>query len=47
MCWGRLKYGYRPGLVRWIEERGLEALAVDTRFDADRDETGAGPQSER
>jgi len=35
-------HGYRSTLVRWLQEKGLEALAIDTRFEGQEDETGAG-----
>lgn len=34
-------HGYRAPLVRWLSEKGLEAQAIDTRFEGERDE-GAG-----
>jgi len=33
-------HGYRAPLVRWLTERGLEAVAVETRFEGEQDESG-------
>ena len=35
-------HGYRSTLVRWLRDKGLEALAIDTRLEGQEDETGAG-----
>jgi putative mRNA 3-end processing factor len=34
-------HGYRLPLVRWLEEKGLAAKAVETRFEGEQDEAGA------
>ena len=31
-------HGYRSAMVRWLSERGLEAQALDTRFEGERDD---------
>jgi putative mRNA 3-end processing factor len=31
-------HGYRAPMVRWLSEQGLEAAALDTRFEGERDE---------
>jgi len=31
-------HGYRLPLVRWLEEKGLAAKAVETRFEGEQDE---------
>lgn len=33
-------HGYRAPLVRWLSEHGLEATALETRFEGERDESG-------
>jgi putative mRNA 3-end processing factor len=33
-------HGYRSPLVRWLQEKGLDARAVETRFESEQDETG-------
>jgi len=33
-------HGYRIPLVRWLMEHGLEAKALETRFEGERDESG-------
>ncbi len=33
-------HGYRAPLVRWLCERGLDAKALETRFEGERDESG-------
>ena len=33
-------HGYRHSLVRWLSEKGLQAQAVDTRFEGEQDEVG-------
>ena len=33
-------HGYRSQLVRWLQEQGLDARAIDTRFESQQDETG-------
>ena len=38
-------HGYRAPLVRWLSEKGLNAQAIDTRFEGERDEgSGELPQ---
>ena len=34
----RITHGYRAPVVQWLQEKGLDAAAVETRFEADRDE---------
>src|SRR5262249_32091358 len=34
-------HGHRHPLVRWLSEKGLQARAVDTSFEAEQDEIGA------
>jgi putative mRNA 3-end processing factor len=36
-------HGYRAQLARWLEENSLEAHAVDTQYEGERDETAAEP----
>lgn len=31
-------HGYRSAMVRWLESKGLEAVALETRFEGERDE---------
>ncbi|MDQ6707155.1 MAG: ligase-associated DNA damage response exonuclease, partial [Acidobacteriota bacterium] len=38
-------HGYRSALVRWLEEHGKEAQALETLFESERDE-GASPEPE-
>jgi putative mRNA 3-end processing factor len=33
-------HGYRQPLVRWLCEKGLDAKALETRFEGERDESG-------
>jgi putative mRNA 3-end processing factor len=33
-------HGYRHPLVRWLSEKGLQAQAVETRFEGEQDEAG-------
>jgi putative mRNA 3-end processing factor len=33
-------HGYRQPLVRWLAEKGLQAQAVETRFEGEQDEVG-------
>jgi putative mRNA 3-end processing factor len=33
-------HGYRQAIVRWLSEKGLQAQAVDTRFEGEQDEVG-------
>ncbi len=39
-------HGYRLPLVRWLEEKGLAAMAVETRFEGEQDEAGAEDTAE-
>jgi putative mRNA 3-end processing factor len=34
-------HGYRAPVVQWLEQQGLAARAVETRFESEQDETGA------
>jgi putative mRNA 3-end processing factor len=34
-------HGYRAPMVRWLEERGRKAEALETRFEGERDEGAA------
>lgn len=36
-------HGYRAPVVDWLKEQGLDAQAVETRFEGEQDETGADP----
>lgn len=36
-------HGYRAPMVEWLRQQGLDAQAVETRFEGEQDETGAGP----
>jgi len=36
-------HGYRAPVVEWLKQQGLDAQAVETRFEGDQDETGAEP----
>jgi len=36
-------HGYRAPVVEWLKQQGLDAQAVETRFEAEQDETGADP----
>jgi putative mRNA 3-end processing factor len=38
-------HGYRAPLVRWLTEHGLEAKALETRFEGERDESGDTEQA--
>jgi hypothetical protein len=33
-------HGYRTALVQWLAEKGLEAEALETRYEGERDESG-------
>jgi len=35
-------HGYRAPVAEWLRRQGLDAQAVDTRFESEQDETGAG-----
>ena len=36
-------HGYRAPVVEWLKQQGLDAQAVETRFESEHDETGAEP----
>ena len=36
-------HGYRAPVVEWLKQQGLDAQAVETRFEGEQDETGADP----
>ncbi len=36
-------HGYRAPMVEWLKQQGVEAQAVETRFEGEQDETGAEP----
>ena len=36
-------HGYRAPVVEWLRQQGLEAHAVEARFESEQDETGAEP----
>jgi putative mRNA 3-end processing factor len=36
-------HGYRAAVVEWLKQQGVEAQAIETRFEGDLDETGAEP----
>jgi putative mRNA 3-end processing factor len=38
-----VSHGYRTPVVDWLKEQGLDASAVETRFESEQDETGAEP----
>ena len=33
-------HGYRAPMVEWLKQQGMDALAVETRFEGEQDETG-------
>jgi len=37
----RVTHGYRAPMVEWLRQQGLDARAVEARFEAEQDETGA------
>jgi putative mRNA 3-end processing factor len=39
-------HGFTGPVVRWLQERGLDARAVQTRFEGDVDDDAAGPEDE-
>jgi len=39
-------HGFTGAVVRWLQERGLDASAVQTRFEGDVDDDAAGPEDE-
>jgi putative mRNA 3-end processing factor len=39
-------HGFTGAVVRWLRERGLDASAVQTRFEGDVDDDAAGPEDE-
>lgn len=36
-------HGYRAPMVEWLKQQGLEARAIETRFEGEQDETGTEP----
>jgi putative mRNA 3-end processing factor len=36
-------HGYRAPVVEWLKQQGLDAQAIETRFEGEQDETGADP----
>ena len=36
-------HGYRAPVVEWLKRQGLDAQAIETRFEGEQDETGAEP----
>jgi putative mRNA 3-end processing factor len=36
-------HGYRAPMAEWLKQQGLDAHAVETRFEGEQDETGGGP----
>ncbi len=36
-------HGYRAPVVEWLKQQGLEAQAIETRFEGEQDETGGEP----
>jgi putative mRNA 3-end processing factor len=36
-------HGYRAPMVEWLKQQGLDAQAVETRYEGEQDETGADP----
>jgi putative mRNA 3-end processing factor len=34
----RVTHGYAPVLARWLAEQGMDALALATRFEGERDD---------
>jgi putative mRNA 3-end processing factor len=36
-------HGYRAPVVEWLKQQGLDAQAIETRFEGEQDETGAEP----
>jgi putative mRNA 3-end processing factor len=36
-------HGYRAPVVEWLKQQGLDAQAIETRFESEQDETGAEP----
>jgi len=36
-------HGYRGPVVEWLKQQGLDAQAIETRFEGEQDETGADP----
>ena len=39
-------HGYRAPVVEWLKQQGLDAQAIETRFEGEQDETGAEPAAE-
>jgi putative mRNA 3-end processing factor len=42
----RVTHGYAPVLARWLAEQGIEALALQTRFEGERDDANDLPSAE-
>jgi putative mRNA 3-end processing factor len=40
-------HGFRAPLVRWLEEHGRRALAVETQFEGERDESAETGEPEQ
>jgi putative mRNA 3-end processing factor len=38
-------HGYRHPLARWLEEHGMAAQPIETHFEGEQDETGAGEET--
>jgi putative mRNA 3-end processing factor len=36
-------HGYRAPVVEWLKQQGMDAHAIETRFEGEQDETGADP----
>jgi putative mRNA 3-end processing factor len=36
-------HGYRAPVVEWLKQQGLDAQAIETRFEGEQDETGGEP----
>jgi putative mRNA 3-end processing factor len=36
-------HGYRGPLVEWLKQQGMDAQAIETRFEGEQDETGVEP----
>lgn len=36
-------HGYRAPVVEWLKQQGLDALAIETRFEGEQDESGGDP----
>ena len=40
-------HGYRAPVVEWLKQQGLDAQAIETRFEGEQDEIGAEPTESR